>query len=79
MSWSNESLQGYELECKAKMDMFLNRLARPGTEDEWMEIIRVKVPGYLHAKALEYVMEEQNKKSFDRNVAASVTSTRTHK
>lgn len=79
MSWNNESLNGYELECKEKMDIFLKRLSKPATEEEWMKIISIKIPNYLQSKALEYVLEAQKNIKFKNNMVYTYTETTTEK
>jgi len=76
MSWNNESLSGYELECKERMDIFLKRLSQPATEEEWMKIISIKIPNYLQAKALEYVLEKQKNIKFNDNRVYTYTETK---
>lgn len=41
-------------------DVFLSKLARKGTKEEWMNIISKYVPIEYQEEALQYVLEQQN-------------------
>ena len=60
MSWCNEVLNDNEDIYKQKMDVYLSKLARVGSKEEWMDIIKNNIPSEFRDRALEYVLERQS-------------------